>query len=183
MSWFSGRGQRFRQGVRSDAVGSIRSRRARDGCIAWPIPKHLDHRLPFTTALIPVILSPVSLTEFPAYWCEHPTLFASISGGVNEQDRMERVLRWFIMTLKGQYTVSAAARIATTLVRCCDFNYSSLLMRGCLRKSQADRQTRNEKMGSEKKVSDVTLALLWGGSNSRLAPQPRPWRTILRSLA
>jgi len=52
----------------------------------------------------PFILSPVSLTEFPAYWCEHPTLFASISGGVNEQDRMERVLRWFIMTLKGQYT-------------------------------------------------------------------------------
>jgi hypothetical protein len=64
-----------------------------------------------------VILSPVSLTEFPAYWCEHPGLFAEISEGTTPQDRMERVLRWFIATLKGQYT------------------------------------TRNEKMGSEKKVS------------------------------
>ena len=53
-----------------------------------------------------VILSPISLTEFPAYWCEHPLLFASISQGANEQDRMERVLQWFIATLKGQYTVN-----------------------------------------------------------------------------
>lgn len=52
----------------------------------------------------PFILSPISLTEFPAYWCEHPLLFASISQGANEQDRMERVLQWFIATLKGQYT-------------------------------------------------------------------------------
>ena len=54
----------------------------------------------------PVILSPISLTEFPAYWCEHPDLFAAISEGANEKERMERVLRWFICTLKGQYTVS-----------------------------------------------------------------------------
>jgi hypothetical protein len=53
-----------------------------------------------------VILSPVSLTEFPAYWCEHPNLFAEIAQGKTPQDRMERVLRWFICTLKGQYTVS-----------------------------------------------------------------------------
>ncbi|WVQ83762.1 hypothetical protein IAT38_005906 [Cryptococcus sp. DSM 104549] len=52
----------------------------------------------------PFILSPVSLTEFPAYWCEHPTVFASISEGKTEFERMERVLRWFICTLKGQYT-------------------------------------------------------------------------------
>ncbi|ORX36095.1 hypothetical protein BD324DRAFT_630144 [Kockovaella imperatae] len=52
----------------------------------------------------PFILSPVSLTEFPAYWCEHPELFARISEGSSPQDRMERVLRWFIATLKGQYT-------------------------------------------------------------------------------
>lgn len=56
-------------------------------------------------SLAAVILSPVSLTEFPAYWCEHPDLFAAISQGANEQDRMERVLKWFIATLKGQYTV------------------------------------------------------------------------------
>jgi hypothetical protein len=70
---------------------------------------------------IAVILSPVSLTEFPAYWCEHPSLFAQISEGTTPQDRMERVLRWFIQTLKGQYT------------------------------------TRNEKMGSEKKVSPLRI--------------------------
>ncbi|WVR04237.1 hypothetical protein IAU60_001237 [Kwoniella sp. DSM 27419] len=52
----------------------------------------------------PFILSPTSLTEFPAYWCEHPDLFASISQGATEKDRMESVLRWFIDTLKSQYT-------------------------------------------------------------------------------
>ncbi|KAL7420715.1 Oxysterol-binding protein 4 [Cryptotrichosporon argae] len=52
----------------------------------------------------PFILSPVSLTEFPAYWCEHPQLFAAISQGATEQDRAERVLKWFLATLKGQYT-------------------------------------------------------------------------------
>jgi hypothetical protein len=56
-----------------------------------------------------VILSPVSLTEFPAYWCEHPHLFAAISEGATPQERMERVLRWFIATLKGQYTVGGLA--------------------------------------------------------------------------
>ena len=48
----------------------------------------------------------MSLTEFPAYWCEHPLFFAAISEGTTPQDRMERVLKWFIATLKGQYTVS-----------------------------------------------------------------------------
>jgi hypothetical protein len=62
------------------------------------------------TDLLPVILSPVSLTEFPAYWCEHPELFASISEGQTEQERVERVLRWFIGTLKAQYTVSRRGR-------------------------------------------------------------------------
>jgi len=52
----------------------------------------------------PFILSPISLTEFPAYWCEHPLVFASISQGTTPLERMERVLRWFICTLKGQYT-------------------------------------------------------------------------------
>ncbi|KAF8263154.1 Oxysterol-binding protein [Lactarius quietus] len=52
----------------------------------------------------PFILSPVSLTEFPAYWCERPELFAAISGGTTPKDRAKRVLKWFISTLKGQYT-------------------------------------------------------------------------------
>ncbi|KAI6120336.1 hypothetical protein EDD16DRAFT_1577501 [Pisolithus croceorrhizus] len=52
----------------------------------------------------PFILSPTSLTEFPAYWCERPELFAKIADGKNEEERALAVLRWFISTLKGQYT-------------------------------------------------------------------------------
>ncbi|KAG8751714.1 Oxysterol binding protein [Ceratobasidium sp. 428] len=52
----------------------------------------------------PFILSPVSLTEFPAYWSERPELFAAIAAGKTEADRATAVLRWFISTLKGQYT-------------------------------------------------------------------------------
>ncbi|KAI6013079.1 hypothetical protein BKA83DRAFT_4269199 [Pisolithus microcarpus] len=52
----------------------------------------------------PFILSPTSLTEFPAYWCERPELFAKIADGSNEEERASAVLRWFISTLKGQYT-------------------------------------------------------------------------------
>ncbi|KAG1744441.1 hypothetical protein EDB19DRAFT_1849545 [Suillus lakei] len=52
----------------------------------------------------PFILSPTSLTEFPAYWCERPELFAAIADGKTEQARALSVLKWFISTLKGQYT-------------------------------------------------------------------------------
>lgn len=52
----------------------------------------------------PFILSPVSLTEFPAYWCERPVLFAAIADARDAEDRALRVLRWFVSTLKGQYT-------------------------------------------------------------------------------
>lgn len=52
----------------------------------------------------PFILSPVSLTEFPAYWSERPELFAAIADGKTEGDRAKAVLKWFISTLKGQYT-------------------------------------------------------------------------------
>ncbi|KAH8114912.1 Oxysterol-binding protein [Phellopilus nigrolimitatus] len=52
----------------------------------------------------PFILSPISLTEFPAYWCERPELFAAIADGPTAEDRALRVLKWFISTLKGQYT-------------------------------------------------------------------------------
>jgi len=45
----------------------------------------------------PFILSPVSLTEFPAYWCEHPELFAAIVDGKTPEDRAIRVLKWFIV--------------------------------------------------------------------------------------
>ncbi|KAF9075780.1 hypothetical protein BDP27DRAFT_1380445 [Rhodocollybia butyracea] len=52
----------------------------------------------------PFILSPVSLTEFPAYWCEHPELFSAIGVQTTEEDRTLAVVKWFISTLKGQYT-------------------------------------------------------------------------------
>ncbi|KIN96639.1 hypothetical protein M404DRAFT_162675 [Pisolithus tinctorius Marx 270] len=52
----------------------------------------------------PFILSPTSLTEFPAYWCERPELFAKIADGMSEEERALAVLKWFISTLKGQYT-------------------------------------------------------------------------------
>ena len=61
----------------------------------------------------PFILSPTSLTEFPAYWGERPELFADIARGKDEAERAERVLRWFICTLKGQYTVSFSGCGAT----------------------------------------------------------------------
>lgn len=51
----------------------------------------------------PFILSPVSLTEFPAYWNERPELFADIASGRTPAERAELVLRWFLATLKGQY--------------------------------------------------------------------------------
>ncbi|KAK0497733.1 hypothetical protein EDD18DRAFT_1104270 [Armillaria luteobubalina] len=52
----------------------------------------------------PFILSPVSLTEFPAYWCERPELFAAIADAATDEERALAVLKWFISTLKGQYT-------------------------------------------------------------------------------
>ncbi|KAG6914467.1 hypothetical protein DXG01_017088 [Tephrocybe rancida] len=48
----------------------------------------------------PFILSPVSLTEFPAYWCEHPDIFAAIADAPDDDARILAVLKWFI----GQYT-------------------------------------------------------------------------------
>ncbi|KAG5638955.1 hypothetical protein H0H81_008455 [Sphagnurus paluster] len=52
----------------------------------------------------PFILSPVSLTEFPAYWCEHPDVFAAIADAPDAEARALAVLKWFVTTLKGQYT-------------------------------------------------------------------------------
>ncbi|KAI0759179.1 hypothetical protein BC629DRAFT_1550110 [Irpex lacteus] len=52
----------------------------------------------------PFILSPISLTEFPAYWCERPELFAAIADARTDEERSVAVLKWFISTLKGQYT-------------------------------------------------------------------------------
>lgn len=50
------------------------------------------------------ILSPVSLLEFSAYWGEHPSALVEISQAQDPAERMVRVLRWFIATLRGAYT-------------------------------------------------------------------------------
>ncbi|KAF6750809.1 oxysterol binding protein [Ephemerocybe angulata] len=52
----------------------------------------------------PFILSPVSLTEFPAYWCERPDLFCAIADAKEGEERHLAVLQWFLSTLKDQYT-------------------------------------------------------------------------------
>ena len=35
-----------------------------------------------------------------AYWCERPDLLAEIAEGKNEEDRMLRVLKWFIVRVQ-----------------------------------------------------------------------------------
>ncbi|EGG05486.1 uncharacterized protein MELLADRAFT_48789 [Melampsora larici-populina 98AG31] len=50
------------------------------------------------------ILSPTSLCEFPSYWGEPYEEFSLISTGQTPEERMVLVLRWFIATLKGQFT-------------------------------------------------------------------------------
>lgn len=58
----------------------------------------------FSMTAPPFILSPVSLAEFPAYWNERPELFSAIADGKTSEQRAELVLRWFLATLKSQYT-------------------------------------------------------------------------------
>ena len=52
----------------------------------------------------PFILGTTSLTEFSAYWTEHPSIFVA---PVKEPDPAKRallVLKWFLSTLKQQYS-------------------------------------------------------------------------------
>ncbi|RDB19666.1 Protein KES1 [Hypsizygus marmoreus] len=37
--------------------------------------------------------------EFPAYWCEHPDIFAAIADAKDDESRALAVLRWFIVCL------------------------------------------------------------------------------------
>ncbi|KAF9163688.1 glycerol ethanol, ferric requiring protein [Actinomortierella ambigua] len=50
------------------------------------------------------LLSSVSLLEYSQYWGDHPKLFAAISGGTTPEERLLRVLKWFISTLYGSYS-------------------------------------------------------------------------------
>ncbi|GMF68789.1 unnamed protein product [Aspergillus oryzae] len=51
----------------------------------------------------PFILSSTSLTEYSAYWAEHPNLFVAPATEADPEKRALAVLKWFISTLHQQY--------------------------------------------------------------------------------
>ncbi|KAK9454366.1 hypothetical protein V1511DRAFT_522055 [Dipodascopsis uninucleata] len=52
----------------------------------------------------PFILSGTSLTEYSKFWGEHPSLFVAPTMIIDPEERALSVFKWFIATLKGQYT-------------------------------------------------------------------------------
>jgi hypothetical protein len=50
------------------------------------------------------ILSSTSLTEFSAYWAENPSIFIAPTKEEDPQKRALLVLKWFLSTLKSQYS-------------------------------------------------------------------------------
>ncbi|KAF7511694.1 hypothetical protein GJ744_003857 [Endocarpon pusillum] len=50
------------------------------------------------------ILSTTSLTEFSAYWAEHPSIFVAPAQEPDPAKRSLLVLKWFLSTLKQQYS-------------------------------------------------------------------------------
>ncbi|KAG5354943.1 Oxysterol-binding protein-like protein 4 [Yarrowia sp. B02] len=52
----------------------------------------------------PFILAPISLVEYTQYWAQSQKLFLDAADdGISGEERILRVLRWFISTLRGQY--------------------------------------------------------------------------------
>ncbi|KAL5339150.1 hypothetical protein BJX70DRAFT_172333 [Aspergillus crustosus] len=51
----------------------------------------------------PFILSSTSLTEYSAYWAEHPALFVAPAKEADPEKRALAVLKWFLSTLRQQY--------------------------------------------------------------------------------
>ncbi|KAL4938204.1 hypothetical protein BDV06DRAFT_201446 [Aspergillus oleicola] len=51
----------------------------------------------------PFILSGTSLTEYSAYWAEHPELFVAPANESDPEKRALAVLKWFLSTLRQQY--------------------------------------------------------------------------------
>lgn len=51
----------------------------------------------------PFILSPTSLTEYSAYWAEHPSIFVAPAREADPEKRALLVLKWFLTTLHQQY--------------------------------------------------------------------------------
>ncbi|MCJ1345335.1 Oxysterol binding protein [Peltigera leucophlebia] len=52
----------------------------------------------------PFILGTTSLTEFSAYWTEHPSIFVAPASEPDPAKRALLVLKWFLSTLKQQYS-------------------------------------------------------------------------------
>ena len=52
----------------------------------------------------PFILGTTSLTEFSAYWTEHPSIFVAPAKEPDPAKRALLVLKWFLSTLKQQYS-------------------------------------------------------------------------------
>src|SRR6201996_4229821 len=52
----------------------------------------------------PFILSSTSLTEYSSYWVSEPSLFTAPAKEPNPEQRAVLVLKWFISTLKQQYS-------------------------------------------------------------------------------
>ncbi|KAI9663385.1 MAG: Oxysterol binding protein [Alyxoria varia] len=52
----------------------------------------------------PFILSSTSLTEYSSYWAEHPSVFVAPAEEQDPQKRALLVLKWFLTTLKQQYS-------------------------------------------------------------------------------
>ena len=53
----------------------------------------------------PFILASQSLTEFPAYWAERPTLFAATAQESSAERRMLNVLQIYLTSLQRQYYI------------------------------------------------------------------------------
>ena len=51
----------------------------------------------------PFILSSTSLTEYSAYWAEHPAVFVAPARESDPEKRALLVLKWFLTTLHQQY--------------------------------------------------------------------------------
>ena len=51
----------------------------------------------------PFILSSTSLTEYSAYWAEHPAVFVAPAKETDPEKRALAVLKWFLSTLRQQY--------------------------------------------------------------------------------
>ncbi|EPE30455.1 Oxysterol-binding protein-like protein [Glarea lozoyensis ATCC 20868] len=52
----------------------------------------------------PFLLAPQSVTEYSAYWAEHPILFVAAAKEEDPQKRALCVLKWFLSTLKEQHS-------------------------------------------------------------------------------